>query len=441
MPASPCAVLLCKFSDDSSEPYPRQRYEQLFTPAGAGRFNMVDFFADMSHGQLDLGGSKVFGWYTLPKKKSDYAGSGINPQGRQDLINWARAAAAEDVPDFSVYKPVVVCTNVSIDLFGGPGGVVCDARAPSPSLLGQEMGHAYGLDHSRAAGSGADCNDPFDTMSTAGWPTMGNHPVFTELDAQGQPLFQVGPGLNAANMWSMDWLDPSRVWSADAEEYGTTVELRPLHRHDLAGYLVARVGEFFFELRLPERWDSGIAEAMVLVHTFSDGHSHLHREHVPTGPGEALRIARQSLLAGSRFQVGDESDPLGRLIQVHVAAIDPQARTATLIVRRHVDRHPKAGPALGIGPGVWTDAGGLVIVGGKLVRIPPRSPLLETLSDLATLAESESLRQGVLRDGLQRQLLQAISSRMDAQRSRMSLFREPSIRREVGSAGADKSSA
>ena len=51
MVATPWAILLCKFSDDASEPYPRQRYEELFTTAGSGKFNMVDFFRDMSHGR------------------------------------------------------------------------------------------------------------------------------------------------------------------------------------------------------------------------------------------------------------------------------------------------------------------------------------------------------------------------------------------------------
>ncbi len=145
---SPWAVLLCKFKDDNSEPYGRQRYEDLFTGSGLGKLNMVDFFRDMSHGKLDLSGSEVFGWYTLDKNRSEYTGLG----SRNDLIDWARQKATAGGVNLSRFFSVVVCLNVPTDLFGGGSGVVCDdGRWPngmsslSPSLLGQEMGHTYGL--------------------------------------------------------------------------------------------------------------------------------------------------------------------------------------------------------------------------------------------------------------------------------------------------------
>jgi M6 family metalloprotease-like protein len=84
-PNTPWAILLVKFSDDDSEPYVRKRYEEIFTSAGSGKWNMVDYFRDMSHGKLDLKGSKVFGWYTLDKKQSDYTGSRQIQQADRNL--------------------------------------------------------------------------------------------------------------------------------------------------------------------------------------------------------------------------------------------------------------------------------------------------------------------------------------------------------------------
>jgi hypothetical protein len=84
--ASPWAILLCKFKDDDSEPYDRQRYLDLFTRSGIGKSGMVDYFTDISHGLLDISGSQVFGWLTLDKNRGDYLGL----QSRDDIRNWAR---------------------------------------------------------------------------------------------------------------------------------------------------------------------------------------------------------------------------------------------------------------------------------------------------------------------------------------------------------------
>jgi M6 family metalloprotease-like protein len=90
---TPWAILLCRFNDDAREPFPRQHYENLFTNAGTGLNNLVDFFRLYSHGNIDIGGSEVFGWIQLPHARSEYTGSGANPAGRNQLVQWARDAA------------------------------------------------------------------------------------------------------------------------------------------------------------------------------------------------------------------------------------------------------------------------------------------------------------------------------------------------------------
>ena len=136
---TPWAILRIKFNDNNSEPYPRSYYENLFTSTGVGRGNnMVDFFRDVSHGNLDLSGSQVSDWLTLNRPRSAYVGSGANPAGRQDLVNWARQAASDAGMDLSVFYGVVVTTNVATDLFGGGGRqAVCDLNSLISSLLGQ----------------------------------------------------------------------------------------------------------------------------------------------------------------------------------------------------------------------------------------------------------------------------------------------------------------
>jgi hypothetical protein len=51
---------------------------------------------------------------------------------------------------------------------------------------------------------------------------------------------------------------------------------------------------------------------------------------------------------------------------------------------------PVEGPAISLFETEFTGGGGLVMIGGRLVRIPPRSPafrLIETAAQLATLGE------------------------------------------------------
>src|SRR5215469_2185111 len=173
---TPWAILLCQWKDDNSTTaWNRSRYEDLFTASGAGKFNLVNYFDDVSHGAVDLSGSQVFGWFSLKQKQTDYKGSGKNQQGRADLLKWAKEAATSNGVNLSTFYSVVVVTNASVDLFGGPDGVVCgDGRDEingmskvSPSVVAQEMAHCHGLDHSKVSGSEQPYMDPWDVMSTA----------------------------------------------------------------------------------------------------------------------------------------------------------------------------------------------------------------------------------------------------------------------------------
>lgn len=427
---SPWAVLLCKFSDDLTEPFVRSFYEDLFTTSGVGTHNMVDFFRDVSHRRIDVSGTRVFGWYTLPKKRADYKGSGPNPAGRDELVNWARQAASDAGVDLTPYVGVVVCMNVQTDLFGGGGRVVCDNLSMEPSVLGQEMGHGYGLAHSRADGSTVDYMDHWDVMSTRDSVYMAADPRYT----------LIGPILNAANMAGRGWLDEARVWNAPPTGVDGTVVLRPLVRYDLPGPLAARVGNYLVEFRVKESWDAAIPEPAVLVHRFED-----NRSYIMSAIG-----GRQDLVRGSVFQVGDPGVPFLPWTRVEVLGLDPGGYTATLkIAERPAIRIPV--PRVGIGTilgGVAEDGGGLIIVGEKVVPIPPRSPALEILTQLATLHASDLIPDPAARGTLQREALAAVRGHIDNQLAQGNpysspaphsrtvegkAYMQPNIKEEVGS--------
>lgn len=436
---SPWAILLCKFQDDDSEPYGRQRYEDLFTGSGVGKLNMVDFFRDMSHGKLDLSGSEIFGWYTLDKNRSEYAGLG----SRNDLINWARQKAIDDGVNLSRFFSVVVCMNVPTDLFGGGSGAVCDdGRDPdigmssmSPSLLGQEMGHAYGLDHSMAYGSTADYQDQWDVMSTAA-ALMTPHPNFTDIDMRGNRVFLMGPGLNAANMWGRGWLDESRVWSAGSRtQINTTVQLRPLHRRDLPGFLAIRFHEYFVEFRTNERWDAAVTPT-VLVHRFEDNRSYLVSDsngQKAFGVGSFMGTPENMSLFGSNIRIevleinADQQSARVRL--VHTPADIPQYFEEDRSYRN---------------PGVaWSghnDA--LIVVDGKATLIPRRSLFFRTLEQIALYENTATIPSVQLQSAIRVEALSTMATVTQEQMQTLHAFRQPApphtkVSKDTQSASSD----
>ncbi len=319
---TPWAVILCKFTNDNSEPFPKQYYKDLFTVNNTGSpWNMIRYFNDYSHGTLDLTGTQVFGWYQLTQSVDDY--NNLLGAARDQLINWARAAAIADGVDLSPFFSVVACTNLWQDIGAASGGVVAQGPlTPFPRGLGQEMGHIYGLKHSRIDGSDVDYQDPWDIMS-----------AFNAYATPDPEFTFIGPGLNASNMRSRGWLDESRVWKGGGNNVDETVTLRPLVRHDLSGFLTAEIpGGYLVEFRVREGWDGAIPRPAVLIHRFDGGHSYLM-------PGNS---GNPDLIAGDSFgdpEPGPQVDIFSAFERVDVLSIDAGAEQATLRIRCHRPPH------------------------------------------------------------------------------------------------------
>jgi hypothetical protein len=195
---------------------------------------------------------------TINANRSDYAGNIADkdvPKGkfnRNGLMALGYQTALNNKVPLNDYDGIVYSFSSTIDLFGALGAMaaVCDTASLWPALLGQEMGHGYGLDHSRADGSTQQYMDIWDIMST----NVGG--TFSTPDTN---YTFVGPGMNAWNMRSRGWLNENRVWKPQFEHFGTQdVVLRPLHRRDLSGYLAAELGPYLVEFRVAERWDAGL---------------------------------------------------------------------------------------------------------------------------------------------------------------------------------------
>jgi hypothetical protein len=340
MVKSSWAVLLCKFKDDPSEsPVPNFRTvcDRFFTPSGVGTFNAVRFFSDMSHGSLDLSGSQVFGWFTLDVNFNDR-------KSQEEMVTLAKQAARGAGVPLDTFFGFVLIMNTPTGAAqgqanwpgGAPGpGAFMDCRRVNgfPGLprvhegngtesFGQEMGHGYGLKHSRSDNPNIDllgCGSPGPDYRDA-WDIMSTACAFSALD----PDYTArGPGLNAWNMRGVGWLDETRVWRGPSGTFTEVVQLRPLHRRDLPGPLAVELppvgghSAYLIEFRIKEGWDAGIPRSAVLVHRFQDKISYLM-----SGAN-----GNQDLVAGDLFGPGTGAGPFPR---VEVLKIDENSGTATV---------------------------------------------------------------------------------------------------------------
>jgi len=391
------AILLLRFNNEdnlSAAAPPLDFYQRLFTGDGAGTLNVPAFFSDVSHGQLDLSASKVFDWMTINASRSDYVGNIASDKvltgkfNRAGLKALGHQTALDNKVPLDDYDGVVYSFAGQIDIFGSLGGMsaVCDTQSLWPSLLGQEMGHGYGFDHSRADGSQADYMDIWDVMST----NVGG--TFSTPDADYR---FVGPGMNASNMRSRGWLDESRVWRPQYEHFGTQdVVLRPLHRRDLAGYLAAELGPYLVEFRMTEKWDGGLRGGSgVLVHRFDDIENVSYVMGPPAAEELISRFAAHPQKVGETFRIGDETRLFETVYSCEVININEAAHTAT--VRLHY--RPAAtipGPhqrPFDIGV-VGSDSGGIYIQGGTVHRIPPYTPVIQIMRQLTAYTAAASIR-------------------------------------------------
>lgn len=409
----PWAILLLHLNDQQGAPFPASFAERMFTSAGAGTGNMVDYYREVSHGRADLSGSKVYGWFDLDhsmdelqkytaREQETYDGwtqaqrdadpNYVNNKRRDKIVAWGEEAATANDIVLSGFTGTLLVYSDNVDYFGRDRRSVVNYNRADPTMFSvdltgtsHEMGHGFGFAHSRREGAGDEYGDLWDIMS-----------AYTVRDATGvpfpsgvDPAYQrVGPGMNAANMDLMGWLDETLVWEGNGP-----VTLRPLHRMDLPGYLAAKVGPTYVEFRMNERWDAAIGKPCVLLHHVA-AHPSSGRlcsyQRLGKGPGG---MAVRALDAGDGWQQGSESDVFSDFMRITVTRIDANDREAHLdVVVRPAQRPPVEGPLTLLG-GVEVDGGGWIWIPGKgLVKVPPRSPLLHVLRDLAELSSVDTLQ-------------------------------------------------
>jgi hypothetical protein len=447
-------VLLLKLSDQNVEPFGRAYAERMFTAAGVGTGNAVDYFRDVSHGRADLGGSEVFGWFPVNHSRANLDayrqkmiaedqknGTALaNKLTRQRIVDWGLEAAARNKVDLSKFVATAFVFSGPVDYFGRPGVVVVNFNRDDPQTfsvdltgVSHEMGHGHGLTHSRRDGATSEYGDSWDIMSAYSVHEARSSSVPASVP---RPYHTFGPGLSAVGMDILGWLDETRVWSPPGSGHASVVTVRPLHRRDLPGFLAIKVQTIYAEFRAKSRWDAAIPRPAVFLH-----HHGIHPESarpcsylIPTLG--AMGVPTSALGVGDSWQKGSESNVFDEFIKLTVLRIDPAAEEADIEVTFRIPLAPPvAGPGIPFG-GVTVDGGGLVWVPGRgFVKVPPRSPLLHVLSRLADFQTVQDLhRGGPATEQLSIQLLTEARERLDGIIAARTDFEVPARARRAGRA-------
>jgi hypothetical protein len=381
------AVLLCKFKDtEHAEPNPRGFYEDLFR-RGTGGVN--DYWSAASHGNIDLDGTEVFGWKTLDQTTTEYRTTHV---GRWDKIQGAADAFGIN-PD--QYFGVVAMFNSDVKDAGRAGvGVLANYDSHNTSFLAHETGHLFGLGHS------FDQSDRKRRPDTAPGEYYDNHDIMSAMSVyhHAHPRFgQSGPLLCAAFMDYLGWLDPKRVWTPPHSGSMTeTLELTSLGHPEMRGHLAAKVDDsLYVEFRTKDGWDQGLPHATVLIHELV-GRTVVAMTTKTSGVIGSLSGWEHEWLPGELFGPTPVVMDLVGGTQVSVESFDLPARKARITIRRQAPRptarhgHLLAGIAGGGG-------GILILPTGRVVKVPPRSPVVSALFTLTAFAARVKERFAVFR--------------------------------------------
>jgi hypothetical protein len=218
-------TLACRFSDIATE----QQTPAFFTSQyGTAPGQLGHYWSEVSHGKINLAGSRAHGWFGLPLPRDAYV-TLVDGEEKADLDKLFTdcAAVADPTVDFAGVQGVNMMFNGDLDGYAWGGGACATLdgvrRCPRVTWnppwsfgnlapLAHEMGHGYGLPHSDNSDGDDDTYDnPWDVMSDA-WRNAMHDATYGALPKH----------INIQQRDRLGWVDAARKLVIPAGNFSTT---------------------------------------------------------------------------------------------------------------------------------------------------------------------------------------------------------------------------
>ncbi len=275
------SFILCQFQGSGTPPNNTEYYRNMLLRDGTG--GVADYWRDISYGNLNVNGSVVVGWYTIPKTVEQ--GRAL---GRFERVDACRKAAR--TAPINPYTPpsdhrVGIITYPDVDMFGWNGGAFLPYQVDVGGV-GHEAGHGIGLNHSFS-------NDP--DYRNADWAQIGEYDNPWDVMSWGNAFrvptpFGDGPvGLVGFHLDRMGWLPRTRIATFGADgTRSATLTLAAINRPETPGSLLVRIPfdpgdlqrHYTVEFRRKIRWDAGIPQDTVLIHEIQKHSDNVYYAHL-----------------------------------------------------------------------------------------------------------------------------------------------------------------
>jgi M6 family metalloprotease-like protein len=264
----PYVTIGCKFADLTAEPHTIATYAAWTT--GSSYPGLNHYWRELSYNQMDVAGSTMVGWYTLPHPQSHYVTA--NGLDFQALVTDCTGAADPDV-NFPQYYGVNMQFNASLGCcsWGGTWPVTADGQTRNYGMtwmadwadLGvyaHEEGHSLGLPHS---------SGPYSETYDSRWDMMsGGSGFFDPAQSTAIPQHTIGYHKDL-----LGWIPAARKLIVGANS-SQTITLERLAQPGSGNYLVAQIpidnapGQFYTveARRLAGSYDAHLPGEAVVLH-------------------------------------------------------------------------------------------------------------------------------------------------------------------------------